>query len=80
MNLPNMSISGRHRGRGPGTIIFGVRSILSYYEVERIEAWQRRRLSIRPGILCLWQVNGRNKMHFDEWMKLNLEYLDNWSL
>lgn len=49
-------------------------------EVEEYESWQRRRLSMRPGITCLWQVNGRNKVDFDEWMKLDLEYLDNWSL
>jgi len=35
---------------------------------------------MRPGITCLWQVNGRNRIDFDEWMKLDLEYLDNWSL
>lgn len=50
-------------------------------EVEEYKSWQRRRLSMRPGISCLWQVNGRNRvMNFDEWMKLDLEYLDNWSL
>jgi len=49
-------------------------------EVEEYKPWQRRRLSMRPGISCLWQVNGRNKLDFDEWMKLDLEYLDNWSL
>ena len=35
---------------------------------------------MRPGITCLWQINGRNKLSFDEWMKLDLLYLDNWSL
>lgn len=49
-------------------------------EVIQYEAWQRRRLSMRPGITCLWQISGRNKLGFDEWMKLDLEYLDNWSL
>lgn len=49
-------------------------------EVSRYEPWQRRRLSMRPGITCLWQVSGRNKIGFDEWMKLDLEYIDNWSL
>jgi len=49
-------------------------------EVEQYNPWQRRRLSMRPGITCLWQVNGRNKIGFEEWMKLDLEYLDNWSL
>ena len=49
-------------------------------EVEQYEPWQRRRLSMRPGITCLWQVGGRNKIGFDEWMKLDLEYIDSWSL
>jgi exopolysaccharide biosynthesis polyprenyl glycosylphosphotransferase len=49
-------------------------------EVEKYEAWQRRRFSMKPGITCLWQVNGRNKIGFEDWMKLDLEYLDNWSL
>lgn len=49
-------------------------------EVAEYECWQRRRLSMRPGITCLWQVSGRNKIDFDEWMKMDLEYLDNWSL
>lgn len=44
------------------------------------ERWQRRRLSMKPGITCLWQVNGRNKINFEDWMKLDLEYIDNWSL
>ncbi|MGB9692810.1 MAG: sugar transferase [Candidatus Sumerlaeaceae bacterium] len=49
-------------------------------EVEKYDRWQRRRLSMKPGITCLWQVNGRNKLPFDVWMKLDLEYIDNWSL
>jgi len=49
-------------------------------EVAQYKPWQRRRLSMRPGITCLWQVNGRNKLGFNQWMKLDLEYLDNWSL
>ncbi len=49
-------------------------------EVRQYEPWQRRRLSMRPGITCLWQISGRNKIGFDEWMKLDLEYIDNWSL
>ena len=49
-------------------------------EVSQYEPWQRRRLSMRPGITCLWQISGRNKIGFDEWMKLDLEYIDNWSL
>jgi len=53
---------------------------LPTYEVEKIELWQRRRFSMRPGLTCLGQVNGRNKLDFNKWMKLDLEYLDNWSL
>ncbi|MBN2357611.1 sugar transferase [candidate division KSB1 bacterium] len=49
-------------------------------EVEDYTFWQRRRLSLRPGITCIWQVSGRNKIGFDQWMKMDLEYIDNWSL
>jgi len=49
-------------------------------EVIKYELWQRRRLSMRPGITCLWQIGGRNKIGFEEWMELDLEYIDNWSL
>ncbi|HXC67099.1 MAG TPA: sugar transferase [Nitrospiraceae bacterium] len=49
-------------------------------EVQKYERWQRRRLSMKPGITCLWQVNGRSRIGFDEWMKLDMEYIDNWSL
>lgn len=49
-------------------------------EVLRYDRWQRRRLSMRPGITCLWQVMGRNRLPFETWMKLDLQYIDNWSL
>ncbi|RIK65116.1 MAG: sugar transferase [Planctomycetota bacterium] len=49
-------------------------------EVARYDRWQRRRLSMRPGLTCLWQVKGRHKIGFDEWMKLDLFYIDHWSL
>lgn len=49
-------------------------------EVKKYKRWQRRRLSMKPGITCLWQVNGRNKIAFDQWVKLDLYYIDNWSL
>lgn len=49
-------------------------------EVRQYEPWQRRRLSMPPGLTCLWQVSGRNDLSFDEWMRLDLEYIDNWSL
>lgn len=44
------------------------------------EDWQRRRFSVKPGITCLWQVNGRSQISFNEWMLLDLQYLDEWSL
>ncbi len=49
-------------------------------EVARYERWQRRRLSMKPGITCLWQISGRNEISFHDWMKLDLTYIDNWSL
>jgi exopolysaccharide biosynthesis polyprenyl glycosylphosphotransferase len=48
-------------------------------EVAQYERWQRRRLSVRPGITCIWQVSGRNQIDFDEWMRLDLQYIDHWS-
>lgn len=49
-------------------------------EVVKYEIWQRRRLSMRPGLTCLWQVSGRSELGFDQWMKLDLQYIDHWSL
>jgi len=49
-------------------------------EVAQYEAWQRRRLSVRPGITCVWQVSGRNTIGFERWMYLDMQYIDNWSL
>ncbi|MFA8434743.1 MAG: sugar transferase [Marinifilaceae bacterium] len=49
-------------------------------EVKQYERWQRRRLSMRPGITCIWQVSGRNNIPFDQWMKLDMLYIDTWSL
>ena len=49
-------------------------------EVEKYESWARRRLSVRPGITCLWQVSGRNHINFQQWMELDLAYIDNWTL
>ena len=48
-------------------------------EVRQYKLWQRRRLSVRPGLTCLWQVSGRNQVKFEKWMELDLEYIDNWS-
>ncbi|MGA2410488.1 MAG: sugar transferase [Candidatus Binataceae bacterium] len=51
------------------------------HEFERFEIWHRRKLSIKPGMTCLWQVSGRNQIaDFDDWVNLDLQYIDNWSL
>ena len=50
-------------------------------DVERFDQnWQKRRFSVKPGLTCLWQVNGRHEVDFENWMELDLEYIDNWSL
>ena len=48
-------------------------------EVSRYEPWQRRRLCMKPGLTCLWQVSGRSELDFDRWMALDLKYIDTWS-
>jgi exopolysaccharide biosynthesis polyprenyl glycosylphosphotransferase len=48
-------------------------------EVAHYQPWQRRRLSMNPGLTCLWQVSGRNEVDFDRWMALDLKYIDTWS-
>ncbi|MEM9081295.1 MAG: sugar transferase [Verrucomicrobiota bacterium] len=55
---------------------------LPLYEVEKFERIEhRRRLSVKPGITCEWQAGGRNKISsFDDWVRMDLEYIDNWSL
>ncbi len=50
-------------------------------EVKQYDPWHQRRLSMRPGITCLWQVGGRSRItDFDQWVKMDLEYIDNWSV
>jgi exopolysaccharide biosynthesis polyprenyl glycosylphosphotransferase len=49
-------------------------------EVEQYQRWQRRRLRMRPGLTCLWAVNGRDEVDFETWMKMDMQYIDNWSL
>jgi exopolysaccharide biosynthesis polyprenyl glycosylphosphotransferase len=49
-------------------------------EVERYARWQRRRLRMRPGLTCLWAVEGRDTLDFDTWMKMDMLYIDTWSL
>jgi lipopolysaccharide/colanic/teichoic acid biosynthesis glycosyltransferase len=55
---------------------------LPLYEVDQFaKSEHRRRLSVKPGITCLWQAGGRNKISsFEDWVRLDLEYIDNWSL
>jgi exopolysaccharide biosynthesis polyprenyl glycosylphosphotransferase len=55
---------------------------LPLYEVEKFEnTAQRRRLSVKPGLTCLWQISGRNQVRdFSDWVKLDLDYIDHWSL
>jgi len=49
-------------------------------EVAQYDNWQRRRLSVKPGITCTWQVSGRNDIDFKDWMKMDLDYIDKYSL
>ncbi len=49
-------------------------------EVERYHWWQKRRVSVKPGLTCLWQVYGRNRVSFKRWVEMDLFYIDNWSL
>jgi exopolysaccharide biosynthesis polyprenyl glycosylphosphotransferase len=49
-------------------------------EVERYQRWQRRRLRMRPGLTCLWAVRGRDQLDFESWMRMDMEYIDRWSL
>jgi exopolysaccharide biosynthesis polyprenyl glycosylphosphotransferase len=50
-------------------------------DITRIETqWHKRRLSMKPGVTCLWQVNGRSDVNFSRWVQMDLEYIDNWTL
>ena len=49
-------------------------------EAAKYEPWQVRRLSVRPGLTCIWQVSGRNQISFEQWMYLDMQYIDHWSL
>jgi exopolysaccharide biosynthesis polyprenyl glycosylphosphotransferase len=49
-------------------------------EVARYKRWQRRRLRMRPGLTCLWTLAGRDELDFETWMKMDMQYIDNWSL
>lgn len=49
-------------------------------EVSHYQRWQTRRLSMKPGITCIWQVSGRNRIGFEDWVRLDTQYIDQWSL
>lgn len=49
-------------------------------EVDHYERWQRRRLRMRPGLTCLWAVSGRDQIDFNSWMRMDISYIENWSL
>jgi exopolysaccharide biosynthesis polyprenyl glycosylphosphotransferase len=49
-------------------------------EVEQYKRWHRRRLRMRPGLTCLWAISGRDNVDFETWMKMDMQYIDNWSL
>jgi exopolysaccharide biosynthesis polyprenyl glycosylphosphotransferase len=49
-------------------------------EVVMYQRWQRRRLRMRPGLTCLWAIAGRDALDFDSWMRMDMQYIDNWSL
>ena len=51
-----------------------------FSEVVQYRLWEKKRLSVTPGITCLWQISGRSELKFDEWMKLDIQYIENWSL
>ncbi len=50
------------------------------HEVDQYQRWQRRRLRMRPGLTCLWALKGRDTLDFDTWMRMDMEYIDSWSL
>jgi exopolysaccharide biosynthesis polyprenyl glycosylphosphotransferase len=51
------------------------------HELARYESWHRKKLSIKPGITCIWQASGRNEINdFDDWVRMDLAYIDNWTL
>jgi lipopolysaccharide/colanic/teichoic acid biosynthesis glycosyltransferase len=48
-------------------------------EVEQYSSWQRRRVSVKPGLTCVWQVYGRNRVSFERWVEMDLYYIDHWT-
>ena len=53
---------------------------LPFEEQQQIRGWHRRRISMKPGITGLWQVSGRSEVDFEDWIRLDLRYIDEWSL
>ena len=50
-------------------------------EVEQFESWHLKKLAVKPGLTCTWQiVPNRNEVKFDHWMKMDIQYIENWSL
>ncbi len=49
-------------------------------EVTEYKDWQKQRLAVTPGLTCIWQVSGRNDLSFEEWMNMDMEYIENWSI
>ena len=49
-------------------------------EVAQYERWQRKRLSVKPGITCIWQISGRNDVTFEQWVKMDIDYIERWSV
>ncbi len=61
--------------------LVGPRPLPAYEAANVADARQRRRFSVKPGLTCLWQISGRNDItDFDDWCRLDLEYIDNWSI
>ena len=60
--------------------IVGPRPLAVRDALKMEEAWQKRRFSVKPGLTCLWQVSGRSNLSFEQWMELDLKYIDDWSL
>ncbi len=67
-------------------VLFGDMSLvgprpLSIRDASNVEeSWQKRRFSVKPGMTCLWQISGRSNLSFEQWVELDLEYIDKWSL
>ena len=67
-------------------VLFGDMSLvgprpLSIRDASKLEeCWHKRRFSVKPGLTCLWQISGRSNLSFEQWVELDLKYIDTWSL